>query len=107
MDQAGLRHELKYEISLPTAALLQSRLRAIMRPDPHAGPYGYYIRSLYFDDLDNNAYREKLDGLRVGASCACGSITSGRTTLSLKIRKKSEISPEKRPCGCPKRWRRP
>ena len=64
MDQAGLRHELKYEISLPTAALLQSRLRAIMRPDPHAGPYGYYIRSLYFDDLDNNAYREKLDGLR-------------------------------------------
>ena len=64
MDQAGLRHELKYEISLPTAALLQSRLRAVMRPDPHAGPYGYYIRSLYFDDLDNHAYREKLDGLR-------------------------------------------
>ena len=64
MDQAGLHHELKYEISLPTVALLQSRLRGIMTPDPHAGPYGYYIRSLYFDDRDSHAYREKLDGLR-------------------------------------------
>ena len=36
-----------------------------LRRDPHAGPDGsYFIRSLYFDDSDHTAYREKVDGVR-------------------------------------------
>lgn len=58
-----LRNELKFEISRRSAVLLEHRLRAVMRLDPHAGEDGYFIRSLYFDDLDNRAYRTKLDGL--------------------------------------------
>ena len=58
----ALRNELKFEISRRSAVLLESRLRGILRPDPHAGEDGYFIRSLYFDDLDNRAYRVKLDG---------------------------------------------
>jgi len=35
-----------------------------MIPDPHAGADGrYFIRSLYFDNLEDKALREKLDGL--------------------------------------------
>ena len=64
MNEQGLRHELKYQISLASAEELKRRLRAVMRPDLHAGPDGYLIRSLYFDDCNYAAYRDKTDGLR-------------------------------------------
>ena len=49
----ALRNELKFEISRRSAVLLESRLRGILRPDPHAGEDGYFIRSLYFDDNED------------------------------------------------------
>ncbi len=59
-----LRHENKYIISLAAAEELRARLRAILRPDPHAGETGsYFIRSLYFDDIDCSAYHDKLAGV--------------------------------------------
>lgn len=60
----GLRHELKYVISTRSAVFLRQRLALALDPDPHAGPDGgYFIRSLYFDDTDWTAYRDKLDGV--------------------------------------------
>jgi len=39
---------------------------ALMRPDAHAGPEGWYrVRSLYFDTPDYMAYHAKLSGLPV------------------------------------------
>ncbi len=64
MNEEGLRHELKYEISPAVAQELNYRLKGLMLPDPHAGPSGYLIRSLYFDDCDYAAYRDKTDGIR-------------------------------------------
>ena len=64
MEKAVLRHELKYYLSRPGAALVKSRLRTLMRPDPHADGFSpYFIRSLYFDDMDYTAYRDKLSGV--------------------------------------------
>ena len=41
------RHELKYAVSPADYLALRSRLRAVMRPDPHAGADGRYtIRSV-------------------------------------------------------------
>ena len=55
------RHEIKYIISLREAELLKYRLRALLRPDPHARTDGsYFIRSLYFDDTDYRAYHLSL-----------------------------------------------
>lgn len=43
---------------------LRARLRAILPHDPHAGAAGeYFIRSVYFDNADDKALREKLNGV--------------------------------------------
>ena len=58
------RHELKYEIPYGEYVAMQKRLRLIMKPDPHAGEDGRYrIRSIYFDNSDDKALREKIDGI--------------------------------------------
>lgn len=62
--QLQFRHELKYYINYRDYAVLRHALKAVMRPDSHADATGKYnIRSMYFDDLDNNAVREKLEGI--------------------------------------------
>lgn len=58
------RHEYKFRLSLADYLAIRSRLRAALRPDPHVGPAGYYrVRSVYFDNEECSALREKLDGL--------------------------------------------
>ena len=57
------RHEVKHEISNLDILVLRQRLRAVMHPDSHAKNGRYEIRSLYFDNLDDKALREKLDGV--------------------------------------------
>ncbi len=59
------RHEVKHEISSHDRLILRQRLRAVMKPDGHAVNGQYEIRSLYFDNLDDKALREKLDGVYV------------------------------------------
>ena len=63
MNEPMYRHELKYPISAALLPLLRSRVRMLMRPDPHAGVDGAYtIRSLYFDDIYNRCYYENENG---------------------------------------------
>ena len=58
------RHELKYSISYPDYLTIRGRIKNLMRPDPHAGPDGKYrIRSIYFDNIDDKALREKVYGV--------------------------------------------
>ena len=59
------RHEVKHEITHHDLLILRQRLRAVMQPDSHAVNGRYEIRSLYFDNLDDKALREKLDGINV------------------------------------------
>lgn len=64
-EQNAYRHELKYCISCGDYLALRSRLRAVMQPDPHAGPEGeYQISSVYFDNFRDKALQEKLDGVQ-------------------------------------------
>lgn len=57
------RHEIKHGTSKLDMLILRQRLNAVMRPDAHASNSQYEIRSLYFDNLDDKALREKLDGV--------------------------------------------
>lgn len=59
------RHEWKHEINCSDRLVLISRLSAVMRPDPHAIDGKYQSRSLYFDNLNDKALREKIDGVNM------------------------------------------
>lgn len=65
-EQSGgmaMRHELKYYINYRDYVLLRGSLKALMSPDPFAGEdNSYHIRSLYFDDINETALREKIAG---------------------------------------------
>lgn len=57
------RHEWKHEISPADQLVLRQRLGAVCTLDSHAKGGSYTIRSLYFDNLNDRALREKLDGV--------------------------------------------
>ena len=59
------RHEWKHEISYADLLAIRQRLRAVDESDPHAEGGRYLIRSLYFDNLDDKALREKIDGVNL------------------------------------------
>ncbi len=56
------RHELKYLINEGDAELIRERLSPLLQADPHAQQGSYSIRSLYFDDIFNTAYIDKING---------------------------------------------
>ena len=59
------RHELKYQITAADYHALRRRLAPLMKRDAHAGGDGRYtVRSIYFDNLDDKALREKIDGVQ-------------------------------------------
>ena len=64
MDQVkNYRHELKYAIHYADYVAMRARLRSVMKSDPHTRADGsYLIRSIYFDNADDKALREKICG---------------------------------------------
>lgn len=59
---SGFRNEIKYLINYKTYLLLRERLKNILQNDPHSKEYN--IRSLYFDDINESAFNDRLDGIR-------------------------------------------
>ncbi|MFI3284278.1 MAG: polyphosphate polymerase domain-containing protein [Erysipelotrichaceae bacterium] len=58
------RVEQKYLCDAKDLAILQSRLKMLLKKDTHAGENGEYIvRSVYFDDYQNRCYYENEDGV--------------------------------------------
>ncbi len=60
-----LREEKKYLIGSMEKSCLDSRLSEVMMPDPHNGPVGYVVRSLYFDTPFDKDFNEKNDGVEL------------------------------------------
>ena len=61
----AFRHELKYQIGAAEYMALRSRLRPVMGRDGHARGDGLYlVRSIYFDNCDDKALREKINGVQ-------------------------------------------
>lgn len=58
------RHELKFQISPADYFAIRQRIFPLMQKDPHARSDGLYlIRSIYFDNFDDKALREKVNGV--------------------------------------------
>ncbi len=63
-ENALYRHELKYEISFAEYFSLAQKLKALMQTDEHSSECGRYnVYSVYFDNLDDKALMEKINGL--------------------------------------------
>ena len=64
MNTLKYRHEYKHAINLLDYHTIRQRIRSVAALDQNAGADGrYHIRSLYFDNDDDKALREKLYGL--------------------------------------------
>lgn len=63
VEQIVYRNELKYQCSEQQMRMLETRIKHVCRPDPHAGESGRYaVRSVYFDDYCDSCYYENEDG---------------------------------------------
>lgn len=56
------RHEQKYIITYAEKEALIRQFLPVVKRDMHGGDTGYTIRSLYFDDVWESAYEEKIAG---------------------------------------------
>ena len=64
MDEV-LRQEKKYLISLDRYYYLSRQFSRVLIEDTHSSGDGYLVRSLYFDDIDDTDYEEKVSGVEV------------------------------------------
>lgn len=64
MNDLVLRHELKHHINYLDYVAIRNRLQVVAKQDANVGEEGtYQIRSLYFDNYQDKALREKIDGV--------------------------------------------
>ena len=84
------RHEWKHELNYLDLLSIRARLRAVMEPDPHTFDGKYYIRSLYFDNPNDKALREKLDGVNLREKFRIR-YYNGDTSL-IHLEKKSKVN---------------
>lgn len=63
MSDIKFRHEWKHEISYMDYIAVRQRLQAVCKLDSHATDGKYKIRSLYFDNAEDKALLEKLNGI--------------------------------------------
>jgi len=93
------RHELKYYISPREARALANNLKLYMLPDEHSGAGGYWIRSLYFDSMDNRDYNSKMMGCthRKKMRLRIYSIHDATAKLELKIKEDNYLTKKSLP----------
>ena len=64
MQKEIYRHEYKYICNSVQNAVLKMRTRGLLKVDKHASDKGYYyVRSLYFDSINDNCYYENEIGI--------------------------------------------
>ena len=84
------RHEWKHELNKGQMIAIRSRIMAVARRDPHAVDGKYLIRSLYFDNLQDKALREKLEGVNMREKFRIR-YYNGNTEL-IHLEKKSKVN---------------
>ena len=89
----AFRHELKYIINEREKDVLERQLSLMAKKDPNAGFGGkegvYFIRSLYFDDMEGSSYYEKIDGVNRRAKYRIR-IYNGQDSL-IRLEKKEKV----------------
>lgn len=94
------RYELKFIISKQIGFFLKNDLRYIMDLDANSISWdkSYFIRSLYFDDLDATAYREKIDGVEYRTKYRIRMYNQNPNFIRLECKQKAEAMTAKEDC---------
>jgi len=87
MDEV-LRQEKKYLISLDRYYYLSRQFSRTLQEDTHSSGDGYLVRSLYFDDIDNTDYEEKINGVEVRKKIRLRNYGPGSKSAKLELKQK-------------------
>ena len=85
-----LRHELKYLIDEGTYISLRNRLLPLMTPDSNGKNGEYRVTSLYFDDIYNSGYWQKLNGMETRRKFRIRTYNLDPSVISLEVKHKDE-----------------
>jgi len=91
-----LRQEKKYLITLDQYYHISRKFNKLLMEDKHSSGDGYTIRSLYFDQLDDNDYSEKIDGLEVRKKIRLRNYGADSQSAKLEMKQKQGILQKKR-----------
>lgn len=86
------RRELKYPIGEMDYYRVNKLFNEILTPDKNNGKYGYKIRSLYFDSINNDDYYAKVGGEEVRKKIRLRIYDTNATKVKLEIKRKLNIS---------------
>lgn len=85
------RHELKYFISFTNHKILSEAFRNTMSPDPNGNEDNeYWIRSLYFDSIENDDFYDKEMGAKTRKKIRLRTYDVNQPWVKLEIKNKDE-----------------
>lgn len=82
------RRELKYPIGEVDYFKVNELFKKVLTTDKNNNEYGYKIRSLYFDSINNNDYHSKMDGEEVRKKIRLRIYDTNTSTVKLEIKRK-------------------
>lgn len=91
-----LRQEIKFLIDLPSYYQYSRRLQRLMQEDAHNCGDGYFIRSLYFDSLEDRDFQEKEDGVELRRKIRLRCYGAGMDFAMLEMKQKEGALQKKR-----------
>jgi len=91
-----LRQEKKYLINLEQYYYLSRRFESLLIEDKHSSGDGYLVQSLYFDSLDDDDYREKIDGVDVRKKIRLRNYGADSPSAKLEMKQKQGMMQKKR-----------
>ena len=91
-----MRQEKKFLLSCWELYALRHRLDKVLHGDPHNGPTGYRVRSLYFDSIDDRDCFEKLSGIEARRKLRLRCYDPGAGFAMLEMKQKQGSTQNKR-----------
>ncbi|MGL5652767.1 MAG: polyphosphate polymerase domain-containing protein [Paraclostridium sp.] len=89
------RRELKYPIGEMDYYKVNELFKEVLTPDPNNKSYGYRIRSLYFDSLNNDDYYAKVNGEEIRKKIRLRVYDTNTDKVKLEIKRKINVSQRK------------
>lgn len=89
------RRELKYPIGEMDYYKVNELFKKVLTPDPNNKEYGYRIRSLYFDSINDGDYYSKIDGEEIRKKIRLRIYDTKTDTVKLEIKRKMNINQRK------------